>query len=357
MKPKLTIDLSALVYNYNVLKDNSNKAHCAVVIKNDSYGIGSTRRIVKRLVNCGCTTFFVSYVDEGIKIRDLIDGDIMVLHGPTINNIRDLETHNLTPVINSLIQMELWIKFYPQKPVVIHVDTGLNRIGIKKKDLDFFTPEIIKKINIQFVMSHLACANDINNPLNKIQLNNFKKIIKQFPGIACSLSGSEGIFLEQDCIFDLTRLGSAIYGINTHHNHQQKKMKAILYITATIIQIDQIPAHESVGYYSDYKTKEPRKVAAVSIGYGDGLPRSLGNHNGKIWFEKNNKRYAAPILGNISMDLLVCDITNIPNISIDDVALVLTDYYTIEDMARDANTISREIVARVGRRYEITYKG
>ena len=145
----------------------------------------------------------------------------------------------------------------------------------------------------------------------------------------------------------MVRLGAAMYGINTAP-YRQNQMKNVVKIKAPVLEIADLPKGEFVGYSATYRASSDRRVAIVSIGYGDGIPRSLSNV-GKVYFNARSKLQEARVIGRMSMDNLICDVTNIDGLEVGDMALIADDFYTLDDMGRDAGTISYEIMSRVGK--------
>ena len=228
---------------------------------------------------------------------------------------------------------------------VIHIETGLNRLGFREKELAALSDE--QRAQFAMVMSHLACADASEHFMNHHQLDNFLRLKKQyFPNLPGSLSASDGVFLGKDFQQDMVRLGAAMYGINTAP-YRESQMKNVVRVTAPVLQIADLPVGEFVGYSATYRANSPRRIAIVSIGYGDGIPRSLSNI-GKVFF-KTDKIHEARIIGRISMDNVICDVTDVPEVHVGDLAILIDDFYTIDDIARDAGTISYEIISNLGK--------
>ena len=163
--------------------------------------------------------------------------------------------------------------------------------------------------------------------------------------------------LGSDYQWDMVRLGAAMYGINTAP-YRENQMKSVVEVKAPVLQIANLPKGDFVGYSATYRATEDRKLAIVSIGYGDGIPRSLSNV-GKVFFNICGRINEARIIGRLSMDNIICDVTNVENLQVGDMAEILSDYYTLDDMGRDAGTISYEILSRIGKntRYIRKYIG
>lgn len=204
------------------------------------------------------------------------------------------------------------------------------------------------KKEFSLVMSHLACGDAQGHFMNQHQLDMFQFLRETyFPKLPASLSASDGTFLGADYLFDMVRLGAAVYGINTAP-YRENQMKNVVTVKAPVLQIADLPKGDFVGYSATYRANANRKIAIVSIGYGDGIPRSLSNV-GKVFFNLCDKLHEARILGRVSMDNIICDVTDISNLQAGDMAHLIADFYTLDDMGRDAGTIGYEIVSRIGK--------
>lgn len=356
-RPILEINLENLLDNYNQLKDLSKHAIAAAVVKDDAYGLHA-EVVVKKLYEDGnCRHFFVAHGIEGERIRPIVpEANIYVLQGIGEDSLESFQKSHLIPVIGCPLMFEFWKenKIEGIKPV-INIETGLNRLGFREADLERLTPE--DRNEFSMVMSHLACGDAKEHFMNQHQLDNFRRIKADFfPNLPASLSASDGTFLGNDYQMDMVRLGAALYGINTAP-YRENQMKNVVEIKAPILQIAELPQGDFVGYSASYRANDNRKLAIVSIGYGDGIPRALSNV-GKLFFNVCDKLYEARILGRLSMDNIICDVTDIDNLQVGDLAGIITDYYTLDDMGRDAGTISYEILSRVGKntRYIRLYK-
>ena len=357
-RPILEINLNNLLDNYKQLKKISAHAEAAAVVKDDAYGL-SAEVVAQKLYNeGGCRNFFVAHGIEGERIRKFVpEANIFVLQGIGEDSIDSFKKCKLTPVIGSPEMFEWWKqnKFEGIKPV-IQIETGLNRLGFRESDLAKLSSA--DKNEFGMVLSHLACADAKEHFMNQHQLDNFRRLKAQyFPKIPATLSASDGTFLGSDYQWDMVRLGAAMYGINTAP-YRENQMKSVVEVKAPVLQIANLPKGDFVGYSATYRATEDRKLAIVSIGYGDGIPRSLSNV-GKVFFNICGRINEARIIGRLSMDNIICDVTNVENLQVGDMAEILSDYYTLDDMGRDAGTISYEILSRIGKntRYIRKYIG
>ena len=357
-RPILEINLNNLLENYFMLAKLAHTAIPAAVVKDDAYGLGA--EIVAKMLydKANCRHFFVAHAVEGQKITKLVpEATIFVLQGVGEDSIEVFKSSpKLIPVISSPLVLQFWLRNRPddRKPA-IQIETGLNRLGFREDELAALSSQELEVFGM--VMSHLACGDEKDHFMNAHQIENFERLKKiYFPNIVGSLSASDGVFLGEKFHQNMVRLGAAMYGINTAP-YRQNQMKNVVCVKAPVLQIANLPKGDFVGYSATYRASSERKIAIVSIGYGDGLPRSLSNV-GKVFFKKGNARFEARIIGQISMDNVICDITGIPDVCCGDWAFLLDENYTLDDMGRDAGTIAYEVVSRLGKnpRFERRYK-
>lgn len=357
-RPTLRVDLSALAANWHLMKSRFSGSECAAVVKADAYGLGALP-IAKRLVEEGCRTFFVATVEEGIALRQsLPDPVIYVLLGPACaEDASALHAHQLTPILNSLHQLGLWRNLAEQHqkrlPAALHLDTGMHRLGFPESETQTLIddPSQLNAIHLQLVMSHLACPDTPEHPLNARQLERFHSLQAQLPAAPRSLVNSAGILLEPEYHYDLARPGATLYGIHPLPN-RPRPLKHIATVTAPIAQIRTIEKGESVGYGGTFVARRHTRLATVPVGYADGYFRALsGIGNAAI-----NGRLV-PIAGRVSMDFLTFDISSLPEDSITpgtEVELI-GPHCTVDDLAEKADTIGYEILTRLGKRLNRIY--
>lgn len=348
-RPILEINLNNLLDNYLMLAKLANKALPAAVVKDDAYGLDA--RIVAKMLyeKAGCRNFFVAHALEGQKIADLVpEAKIYVLQGIGEDSFELFKSvRQLIPVISSPEMFQFWQmnKIDGIKPT-IQVETGLNRLGFREAQLEAMNETELKQFGM--VLSHLACGDEKDHFMNAHQIENFEKIKSIFfPKIPASLSASDGVFLGEKFHQNMVRLGAAMYGINTAP-YRPNQMKNVVGVKAPVLQITDLPKGDFVGYAATYRASSNRKIAIISIGYGDGLPRSLSNV-GKVFFKVLGKLAEARIIGRISMDNIICDVTNVQGLEVGDMAYLADDFYSLDDVARDAGTISYEIMSRLGK--------
>lgn len=345
--PIFSINLKKLIENFNLLKKLSAPAIAAGVVKDDAYGLGAYE-VTKVLYENGCRYFFIAHGSEGMDVRKAApDATIFALQGFGGDSLPYFIENKLTPVICSPAMLEFWYshKINGIRPA-IQVETGLNRLGFTVKDLEKLSKDELSEFS--YVLSHLSCADEQAHFMNARQLENFHKIKDRFfANTPATLSASDGVFLNEDFHFDLTRLGAALYGINTAP-YRENEMKNILELKAPVLQVKHLPKGEFVGYSATFRAPCDMKIAIVSIGYGDGLPRSLSSR-GKVVFYENGNPVFCQILGRVSMDNVICDVTALKNITIGDFGYLINDDYTVDDVARDAGTIAYELISNIGK--------
>lgn len=336
----LNINLDSLVKNFSFLKDLAPHSIPAAVVKNNAYGIG-VENVVPTLLKSGCNHFFVALADEGATVRaHAPHANIFVLQGIGDDSIEVFKKFNLTPVIATPHMFEFWKKnkISGIRPV-LNIDTGLNRLGFRFEDIQNLSSQ--DKNEFSFILSHLACADEAFHFMNRHQSETFDKMTSLFPHTPTTLSASDGVFLGESFQKDMVRFGAAMYGLNTAPD-RKNRMLPVVTLKAPVLQIINIHKGEYIGYGATYKAAKNMKIAVVSIGYGDGIPRSLSD-KGRFFYEGEETRF----VGRLSMDNIMCDISHIHNISEGDFVDVLNDSYTADDMGRDAGTIGYEILSSI----------
>lgn len=345
--PVFNINLKKLIKNYDLLKKLSAPAVAAAVVKDDAYGLGA-KEVAKALYDNGCRHFFVAHGSEGAAIRPLVpEAEIFVLQGIGEDSFDYFKTARLTPVICSPVMLAFWQK-NPIEGIrpAIQVETGLNRLGFTVDDLEKLNKDELKSFS--YVLSHLSSADEAAHFMNERQLKNFQTIKNRFfKNTPATLSASDGVFLGEEFHFNLTRLGAAMYGINTAP-YRENQMQNIIELKAPVLQVKPLKKGEFVGYSATYRALNDMKIAIISIGYGDGLPRSLSNR-GKVVFYQDKKPVYCPIIGRVSMDNVICDVSSLNTLTTNDFGYLINDDQTLDDLARDAGTIAYELISNIGK--------
>jgi len=347
-RPILEINLNNILKNYQFLHQLAPQAIAAAVVKDDAYGLGAVKVADKLYHEAHCRHFFVAHGIEGERLRPVVpEAQIYVLQGIGEDSLASFQNARLTPVIASPQQLLFWQehKIAGIMPA-IQIESGLNRLGFREEDIAKLDENAKKEFSL--VVSHLACADEKDHFMNEHQLKNFNYLHQTyFANLPASLAASDGTFLGAGFQQDMVRLGAAMYGINTAP-YRENQMLPVVTVTAPVLEIAPLHKGDFVGYSATYRAADDRKIAIVSIGYGDGIPRSLSNV-GKVFFTIGGKISEARIIGRISMDNVICDVTGIQGLQVGDSAMIISDFYTLDDIGRDAGTISYEILSRVGK--------
>ena len=358
----LTIDLAALRKNYRKIKSLAKNASCAAVVKADAYGIG-TRRAVAALAAEGCDTFFIATLDEARQVRQVApQATIYALNGLLPGTEALYAEIGLRPILGSLAEIGDWAAFAREHSerlaAALHIDTGMNRLGLQVADIDRLvrSPSLLEDFDVALVMSHLACADDPDNPRNETQRLAFDALRARLSDAPASLANSGGVFLGAAYHYDMVRPGIALYGGRAARVGSQP-MAPVVRLESRILQIKQAEAGETVGYGATRMLKRSTRIAIVATGYADGYARVLGSsdaRNGALAYLGDHE---APILGRISMDLIAVDVTGIP----DELAVrgafieLLGDQVGVDDLADIAGTIGYEVLTNLGQRYHRVY--
>lgn len=341
--PRLDIDLSALVANYRRLAGATPDAEAAAVVKCDAYGLGAAPVARALMQETNCRSFFVAYSEEGASLRSVIGegASIYVFNGPFVTTVETFRACTLTPVVNSLEQARLWASAAPGAPAALNIDTGMNRLGLPLRDIA--AARDIPDLNITLAMSHLACASDATNAMNERQRRDFEEAAALFPAARRSLSSSGGALFGARYGFDMVRLGVGLYGVNPHEA-AVSGLSPVATLTAPVIQTREIAAGETVGYGAAFKAPRRMQLATVSLGYGDGFPRS-GSNAGYAILEGAR----CPIAGRVSMDLIVLDVSGAPApVETGARAEFFGNAVLIDDQAARCGTIGYELLTAVG---------
>lgn len=355
----LTIDLDAVTANWRRLKAMVGGAETAAVVKADGYGLGAVP-VARALERAGAKTFFVATIDEGIAVRAALpDSTIFVLGGPLPGATADIAEHRLTPVLNSLEQVGLWVGFARSKgeelAAALHFDTGMSRLGLDAPAVARLAGDaaLLAGIRPVLVMSHMACADEPDHAKNRAQLDAFSALQAGLPAARRSLGASSTIFLGPDYHFDLVRPGAALYGLNPQPG-KPNPMADVVRLSARILQVRDVDTPMTVGYGASHRVTARGRIAVVAAGYADGLFRSLGNCGfGCI------EGVRVPVVGRISMDLTTFDVSHLPSEAARPGALVdlIGPGHDADELAAEAGTIGYEVLTALGSRYTRLYVG
>jgi alanine racemase len=355
----LTIDLAALAANWRLLRDKVQPVECAAVVKADAYGIG-LEPAVEALARAGCRTFFVAHISEALRVRAIeTNCTLYLLNGLTPSSSETLAHSNIRPVLSSFSELEEWASHCKtadvKLPAAVQFDTGINRLGIPADQIERARP-LFDAFEPALLMSHFV-ESEVISERNAAQIAAFEKARAAFPNIPASLCNSSGIFLQERPFLDLVRPGYALYGGNPTPN-APNPMRSVVTLQARILQVRDIAAGERVGYGGEWTAPRASRLATLSIGYADGLPRS-GTAIGRSGIEAVVARRRCPFVGRLSMDLSIVDVTYLPDGAVQrgDFAEILGDTIGIDELGRKSGTIGYEILTRLGQRYARRYVG
>jgi alanine racemase len=362
----LTIDLDAVVANYRLVESRlAPGCRIAAVVKADAYGLGADE-VAARLHTAGCRHFFVATGEEGRRLRAVFEDaepvdqpQIYVLDGPTAGDAADLMSAWLTPVLNTTAQLGWWRDLARDLdrplPAAVHVDSGMNRLGFLPDELAALLnqPRLWTGVDVQLVISHLACADEPGHPKNDLQRRVFERSRRRFPAARACFANSAGVLLGHSFHHELVRPGIALYGGNPFKSGANE-FRPVVEVSAAIVQVHEIDSPQTVGYGATHSVAGPSRIATVPVGYADGYPRSLSNvgfgYLGGI---------RVPLVGRVSMDLTTFDVTSVPPALAQpgaNLELIGTNA-RLDDVANAAGTIAYEILTRLGSRYERRYLG
>lgn len=300
---RLTVDLGAIAANWRSFASLAGPAEAAAVIKADAYGLGA-HEVALALAAEGARTIFVATLGEGLAARRTL-GDthyIYVLNGPTQTDAHLFGPAKLFPVLNDLPQITLWIAAGAPTAAAVHIDTGMNRLGLSLADVAVARDALARR-DVPLVMSHLACGGDRDHPMNALQTQRFVEAAALFPGARRSLSATAGAFHGRKMLFDLVRPGLGLYGDNGLDDGGPA-MAVAATLDAPILQIRDIGAGESVGYSATFLAERSLRTATIALGYADGYLRAA---SGRGYGVLAGAR--CPVLGRVSMDLITLDVT------------------------------------------------
>jgi alanine racemase len=358
----LTIDCSAVAHNWRSLSSHAAPAECAAMVKADAYGCGM-EPVVKALSAAGCRTFFVAHLAEAQKLRAILPSAIIfVANGIPPGAAAKFAEINAQPVIGNLGELAEWDAFRMVNGwtggAALHFDTGMNRLGLPMEEASALAARVkMPGHGITLVMSHFACSDEPEHPLNNLQIYAMREIRGMFRGVSASLANSSGIYLGAPAHFDLVRPGIALYGGNPTPGITNR-MRPVIELRARVVQIRDIERGASVGYNATWTAKRATKLAIVSVGYGDGYPRPAGASDAVSGAEALVGSLRCPVVGRVSMDLIALDVTDVSNIQVrrGDYVTLIGGTIDIDQFAQWSRTISYDVLTRLGPRYHRVWK-
>jgi alanine racemase len=359
----LEINLNALVNNLGYFRKKLNPGtKIMAMVKAFSYGSGSFE-IANILQYHRIDYLAVAYADEGVELRKAgITVPILIMN-PDQQSFDSIIRHDLEPEIYSFRTLDLLEEaiqtniIVENKPVKVHikVDTGMHRLGFMPGEIEALVQRLkgMKTIFVQSVFSHLAASEDpAEDNFTLQQIEQFNEMAAKFrnninPGILVHILNSAGIIRFPEAQMDMVRLGISLYGITYNENESLENVSTLKSI---ISQIKEIKVGETIGYNRSGRAEKDMKIAIIPVGYADGLNRKLSNGNGKLYIHG----IAAPIVGNVCMDMCMIDITGLKVNEGDDV-IIFDKEHPITGIARDLETIPYEVLTNISRRVKRVY--
>ncbi len=354
----LTIDLDALAWNWRFLADKAAPAKAAAVVKANGYGLGSTP-VVATLAAAGCRLFFTAHLGEAIAVRSALPDpeiEIGVLNGLFAGDEDAYPEHNLFPVLNDLSQVERWAAYCAgngARPAAVQLDSGMTRLGLPAAEAEALAadPGRTAGFECRYLLSHMACADEPDHPLNVAQRERFASLVPRIPHTHAMLAASSATFLGPAWHFDYIRPGVALYG-GRPNTLTPNPMRQVIKLEGKILQIQAVDAPQTVGYGAGHRVEEPGRIATIGVGYADGYLRSLSNKATAVLHG-----VSVPLVGRVSMDLITFDISAVPEAKVGDSLELIGPTHTIDDLADQAGTIGYEILTGLGNRYARRYVG
>lgn len=332
----LQIDIAAVTANWQALASRAPGARCAAVVKADAYGLGAAR-VAPALYAAGARDFFVALASEGRALRPHLPDDarINILSG----HMPGEDLTGLVPVLNSPEQFFRDRTLRPGKPFAIQLDSGMNRLGMEAPEWAAIRAEALAA-RPDFIMSHLACADEPDHPANAAQLAAFRHMTRGCEGVPLSLAATGGILLGPDYHFDMVRPGIGLYGGLPFAEAQQT-----VRLSLRVIQTRAVAKGEMVGYGASYIADAPCRIATVDAGYADGVLRSLSGKGAMLYAGDTG----CPIVGRVSMDLITVDVTALEDVP--ETLDLICAHQPIDRLADLAGTIGYEILTALRQRY------
>lgn len=335
---RLILDRSALIANWRTLDRLSGSGIAGAAVKADAYGLG-VAQVVPALLEAGARNFFVAHWGEVPAVLQHIEGAwINVLHG--VNSPEEAAFAKATgvrPVINSLHQAKLWCDAGGGECHLM-VDSGMNRLGLPPSQIG---DPLIAALDVDILLSHLASA-DEDTPQNAQQLAIFEEVAKDFPAKRRSLANSAGIALGDRYHFDLTRPGLSLYG-GVASEALAGQIAQVAYPQAAVLQLRALSPGDAVGYNATFVAQHAMRVATISLGYADGILRCWGE-NGALQHDGQG----LPVLGRVSMDMVVVDCTSAPDLKEGD---FLDFSYDLPSASAASGLSQYELLTLLGKRF------
>lgn len=336
---RLRLDGGALADNWHALDRLSGTAACGAAVKANGYGLGA-RDVTDRLIKAGCRDFFVATWTEASEIADLCEGrSLSVFHGVRREDMAAATASIARPSLNSAEQVMRWREAAGGACDVM-VDTGMNRLGLSVEQVK---DGLIDGLRIDTLMSHLACADEAENPVNEAQYAALASLVDTTGAVRMSLCNSAGIVLGKKYHFDLTRPGISLYG-GAQVEALAPHIRQVAFPEAQVIQRRRVGSGDTVGYGGTFIAERETEVAILHLGYADGYLRGFSGTGGAHFGEK-----ACPVIGRVSMDLIAVSVDAAPEVKEGD---WLSIDFDLSSASAQSGLSQYELLTTLGRRYQ-----
>ncbi len=356
---EIVIQLSAIANNWRTLKSRFTGRDVGAVVKANAYGLGE-RQVVSTLLEAGCQLFFVSNLSEAISVRAIAPtAKVVVFSGCAKGEEADFERYSLQPVLVSTAMLARWsgYRFAVRPSAYIKIDTGMGRYGLS---LDDFYGALkaydLNALGVHTLMSHLALSEQPSADINQRQMASFERARAAFLGCVpsgeASLCNSSAIFNFDAAHYDIARPGFALYGGNPLSD-KVNPMQCVVTVTLPVVQVRHLDGGDSVGYGGDFIAEKAMQVATVYGGYADGILRAGASSLSLVW-----GREVLPVVGRVSMDSLVVDVTHVPLGSRPkegDRLVFMGESHVLDEVAADCQTIGYELLTSLSGRFKRVY--
>jgi len=364
------VNLANLRHNLRVVQRAAAGKPVWAVLKADGYGHGS-KAVARTLERAGVSGICVALLEEGIELREAgIRVPILITGGYYGRAYGELLRHELTPVVHDVSQIEGLadeVRFSGAEPIKVHlkIDTGMSRLGISPREV----PELAEAfrrspaVKLAGLMTHFACADSWNSESMDRQLDLFDEATETLRqhGLEPSVrhaANSSALLKSPRALLDLVRPGIAIFGVEPRPG-ACKELRPVMRVRTEIVALREIPAGTSAGYGATWTARRPSRIATIPMGYADGLSRARSNRGSLL---VRGKR--APIVGAVSMDMTMLDVTDVEGVRLGDECCVLgsqrgplgEDAITAEELAAELGTIPWEVLTDVARRVPRFYR-
>jgi alanine racemase len=346
----LSVDLDAVRSNYREIRRRYRGEVLSAVVKSNAYGLGLDR-IVGALLEAGCRVFWANDLAEASRIRSLApNAHIFTLMGLAGHHVSDFERARVIPALAGLEEVEICARHglleERRMAVAVQIDTGLGRLGLGDQELAFLSnrKDILDQLDVRLWVSHLASYNLPRDPRNVSQRAMLVEWIARLPSAPVSLAASSGVFMESDWHFDVARVGSAIFGVQTSVEWQDGLVPCYE-LRAPILRVTDFPAGRQLGYRGATTLDRPSRIATIALGYANGLPQRFGECG-----TARIGNHIAPLVGGIAMNMSMLDVTEVPAAALleQDAAVLLDGNQPVELIAERLGCAPNLLLTQIG---------